>query len=166
MQRGTSEARYRYRGCAPPAWSGDPNFGSGDLRPRLTRNLIREFARSFPCVSTCPALPVRDASTWKGGTANPEATYDIHILGGVYPPAEGRRRGRRGEAAGEGRRHRGGCRERANVAEVGCWWWLAERRRQWCRPVARWRQPWYSNPIAEGVGAAAGAAAAAACRWC
>lgn len=53
-------------------------------------------------------FPLRDASTWKGGTANPEATYDIHILGGVYPPAEGRRRGRGGEAAGEGRRHRGG----------------------------------------------------------
>lgn len=48
------------------------------------------------------------------------------------------------------------------MAEVGCWWWLAERRRQWCRPVARWRQPWYSNPIAKGVGAAADAGAAAA----
>lgn len=28
--------------------------------------------------------------------------------------------------------------------------------------MARWRQPWYSNPIAEGVGAVAGAAATAA----
>lgn len=48
------------------------------------------------------------------------------------------------------------------MAEAGCWWWLAERRRQWCRPVARWEQPWYSNPIAEGVGAAADAAGATA----
>lgn len=85
--------------------------------------------------------------------------------------AESTPRRRGGGEEGEGRQlakdeDTGGCRERANVAEVGCWWWLAERRRQWCRPVARWRQPWYSNPIAEGVGAAAGAAAAAACRWC
>lgn len=28
--------------------------------------------------------------------------------------------------------------------------------------MARWRQPWYSNPIAKGVGAAAGAGAGAA----
>lgn len=64
---------------------GRPEFRIGDFRPRLTRDLIREFVRSFPRVSTCPALPVRDASTWKGGTANPEVTYDIHILGGVCP---------------------------------------------------------------------------------
>lgn len=64
---------------------GRPEFRAGDLRPRLTRDLIRELVRSFPHVPTCPALPARNASTWEGGTANPEATYDIHILGGVCP---------------------------------------------------------------------------------
>jgi len=42
--------------------------------------------------------------------------------------------------------------------------WLAERRRQWCRPVARWRQPWYSNPIAKRVGASAGTCRCRRCR--
>lgn len=84
---------------------GRPEFRVEDLRPRLTRDLIREFVRLFPRVSTYPPLPVRDASTWEGGTVNPEATYDIHILGGVCPRGE---RERRGKAAGEGRRHRGG----------------------------------------------------------
>lgn len=77
----------------------------------------------------------------------------------ALPPPSGVEREERG---GSWRRTKGGVGRGASVAEVGCWWWLAERRRQWCRPVARWRQPWYSNPIAEGVGAAAGAAAAAA----
>lgn len=35
------------------------------------------------------------------------------------PGVEGGGRARRGKAAGEGRRYRGGCRERASVAEVG-----------------------------------------------
>lgn len=125
MQRAvhTPETRYRYWRCAPPGRSRDSEFRefrAGDLRPRLTRDLIRKFVRSFPRVSTCPVLPVRDANTWEGGTANPEATYDIHILGGVCP-REGERRRRR-EAAGEERRYEEErCRERASVVEVGCW---------------------------------------------
>lgn len=148
------------RRCAPPAGDRETRIsGPGIFDSDLPGDLIREFVRSFPRHPR-----VRDASTWEGGTANPEATYDIHILGGVCPPGGGRERERRrrGVATDEGRRYRGRCRERASVAEVGGWWWLAERRRQWCRPVARWRQPWYSNPIAEGVGVGVAAAAAAA----
>lgn len=92
----------------------------------------------------------------EGGLSNPEATYDIHILDGVCPGGgKGGSGWRRTKTEGDGER----CREGASVAEVGCWWWLPERRRQWCRPVARWRQPWYSNPVAKGIGAAAGAGA-------
>lgn len=65
----------------------------------------------------------------------------------IFSPESAPRRGEgdreeRGEAAGtkdEDTRRRVAGREGESVAEVGCWWWLAERRRQWCRPVARWR---------------------------
>ncbi|KAG7204933.1 hypothetical protein KM043_005322 [Ampulex compressa] len=106
-------------------------------------------------ISKTPSRPARnpafllEARRWIGPIR--AATYDIHILGRVClrRAGGGRRKSRRRE---EQRREEGGLR----------WWWLAERRRQWCRPVARWRQPWYSNPIAKGVAASAAAAGDAA----
>lgn len=69
----------------------------------------------------------------------------IFIFSAKFARREGGREGKRlakdYDRRGRGEKGKRRRVRRVNVAEAACcWWWrLAERRRQWCRPVARWR---------------------------